>query len=232
MQGGDEGPAFAIPAVGEHHTEAEAVRHEFLDDRDRQWWLRLVHVTRLETGLRFEEAEEQREGRRLEHTVGIHRDDTIGQRVQIADVLGRDVVGGVPLFAIPSLIEAQDQRRLAQRLAQQLQPRAAQRLHRPVGMGQEMVEGLRVDRHRLPQAWQGLTTGLRQQPQVQGGELLEVPHVVEQAALRGALVVAVGHRRGGGAHAGQGNTSLCRTDSADGVPHMADEGLSAFGSDV
>src|SRR5258708_31818833 len=87
------------------------------------------------------------------------------------------------------------------------------------------MEGLRVDMHRLPQLWQRLAARLSQQTEMEGGELLEVPHVVEQAAIVGAVLVNEGHRRGGGAHAGHGDTSLQRSRPAYGVPDVTDEGL-------
>src|SRR5260221_11328889 len=86
------------------------------------------------------------------------------------------------------------------------------------------MEGLRVDMHRLPQLWQRLAARLSQQTEMEGGELLEVPHVVEQAAIVGAVLVNEGHRRGGGAHAGHGDTSLQRSRPAYGVPDVTDEG--------
>jgi hypothetical protein len=83
----------------------------------------------------LEDAEEQRKRGRAKQAVGVDRDDAVGQRVQIADVLVGGVVGRVPLLAVTGLIDAEDERRLPQRLAHQFQPPAPQRCHRPVGVG-------------------------------------------------------------------------------------------------
>jgi hypothetical protein len=85
----------------------------------------------------------------------------------------------VALSAIPGLINAQDERRLAQRLAQQSEPLGADRLHRPRGLGQKVMQRLRVSVRGRAQAGQGLAPRLGQQPQVQGAELLEMAHLVE-----------------------------------------------------
>ena len=57
---------------------------------------------------------------------------------------------------------------------------------------------------RLAQARQGLAPRLGEQAQMEGGELLEVPHIREQAALLGTVLVDEGHRRGGWADPGHG----------------------------
>jgi hypothetical protein len=116
--------------------------------------------------------------------------------VQVPDVLGGDVVGGVPVLAVARLVDAQDEGRRAYGLAQQFQPALAQRFHRPLRVGQEVVQGLRVHVDGLAQARQGLASRLGEQSQVEGGELLKVPHVVEQIAIPRALLVDEGHRRG------------------------------------
>ena len=91
-------------------------------------------------------------------------------------------------------------------------------------MGENVVQGLRVDVDRLAQARQRLAPRLGEQAEVQGRELFEVPDILEQAAIRGALLVDEGHRRGGRAHAGHGDTSFGRPYPAHGVPQMTDEG--------
>src|SRR5260221_11324720 len=70
--------------------------------------------------------------------------------------------------------------------------------------------------------------GLGQQPAVEGGERLDVPHVVKQRAIRGTILLDEGHRRGGRAHAGHGDTSFGRPYPAHGVPQMTDEGVSNY----
>jgi len=76
------------------------------DDLDGQLRLGLVDITRFEAGLGFEDTEEQRKRGGAQHAIGIDRDDPIGQRVQIANVLAGDVIGGVPLLAITRLVDA------------------------------------------------------------------------------------------------------------------------------
>jgi len=206
----------------------EAQRQQLLDELDRQLRLRLVHVARFETGLRFEEAEKQREGGGVEHAVGSDRDHAVGQAVQIADVLAGGVVGGGAFLAVAwfaRLVEAQDERGLAQRLAQQSEPLGADRLHRPLGLGQKVMERLRVGMDGRAQAGQGLAARLGQQPQVQGSELLAVAHVVEQGTILGAVLVDEGHRRGSRTHTGHGDTSCRRPHPAHRVPNMTDEQL-------
>jgi len=136
------------------------------------------------------------------------RDHAVGQGVQVADVLMGDVVGGVPLLAVPRLVQTQHEGRVPQRLAHQLQPLGAHRLHRPVGVGQAMVQRLGVSVDRRAQAWQRLVPGLGQQSEVEGGKLLKMPDVLEQVALLGALLVDEGHRRGGRAHFAHGDASF------------------------
>jgi hypothetical protein len=80
--------------------------------------------------------------------------------------------------------------------AQQLQPSLPERFYRPLGMGQEVVEGLRIGRDRLAQPRQGLAPCLGQEAQMQGSDLLKMPHVSEQVALPRAVVVDEGHRWG------------------------------------
>ena len=58
------------------------------------------------------------------------------------------------LLAVARLIDAADDRRLAQRLAQQLQALGTQRLHRPVGLGEEVMQGLRIHVRGLAQLGQ------------------------------------------------------------------------------
>ncbi len=148
--------------------------------------------------------------------------------MQIADGLAGHVVGGVPLLAVPGLVEAQDERRLAQCLAQQGEPLGADRLHRPRGLGQKVVQRLGVGVDGRAQARQGLAPRLGEQAQVQRGELLEVAHVVEQAALMGAVLVEEGHRRGSRTHTGHGAASCRRPHPAHRVPNMTDEGSGSF----
>ncbi len=152
------------------------------------------------------------------------RDHAVGQGVQVAAVLMGDVVGGVPLLAVPRLVQTQHEGRVPQRLAHQLQPLGAHRLHGPVGVGQAMVQRLGVSVDRRAQAWQRLVPGLGQPSKMHSRALLAVPHVVEQAALLGALLVDAGHRGSGWAHAGHGDTSFWRPCSAHRVPNMTNEG--------
>jgi hypothetical protein len=48
------------------------------------------------------------------------------------------------------LVEAEDERRLPQRLAQQLEPLGPQVLDRPARLGQQVVQGLRIRLDGLP----------------------------------------------------------------------------------
>ncbi len=148
---------------------------------------------RRDSGLKMRQ--EQREGGGPQHPGGVDRDDAVGQRVQIADVLGGDGVGRVPLLAVTRLVDAPDEGRLADRLAPQVEPLGSHLLHRPLRVGQDVMGGLRVYVDDLAEAWQGLASRLGQQPQVQRGELLEVPHMVEQVAIPGAILVDEAHRR-------------------------------------
>src|SRR5262249_8387538 len=109
MQRTDERPAVPVEAVGQHHAEAEPQGQQRLDHRDRQLGLGLVRVAGFEARLRFEDAAEQREGGGAQHPVGVDRDDAIGQRVQVADVLGGHVDGGVAFLAVAGLVDTQDE---------------------------------------------------------------------------------------------------------------------------
>ena len=188
------------------------------------WGVGPVDIARFEAGLGLEDAEEQRERRGAQHAVGVDRDDAVGQRVQVADVLAGHVVGGVPLLAVARLVQTHNDRPVAQCLTEQLQPLAAQRLHRPVGMREEVVQRLRVGVDRLAQTWQGLPPRLGEQAKMEGGELLEVPYVLEQTELLGTVLIDAGHRRGRRAHAGHGATSFGRHQPAHSVPKLTDEG--------
>gem|GEM_PF-4062142 len=77
-----------------------------------------------------------------------------------------------------------DEGGLAKRLAQQLQPSRPQRFHRPFGMGQKVMHGLRIGVDSLAQPRPGLATCLGQEAQMQGSELLNMPHVPAQVANR------------------------------------------------
>jgi hypothetical protein len=150
-------------------------------------------------------------------------DDPVGQRVQIADVLAGDVVGGVAFLAVAGLVEAQDERRCAQGLAQEAQPSLPEGLHRPLGMGQEVVEGLWVGVDGLAEAWQRLASRLGQEAEVQGSKLLEVPHVMEQVAIPRAVVVNESHRWGSWARLAHAEASFRWLRPADSVPNMTED---------
>ena len=153
------------------------------DDRDRQGGLGLGDIARFAAGLGFEPADEEREGRGAQHAVGVDRDDPVGQRREGTDVLAGDGVGGMAVLAVARLVEAPDERRLAHGLAEPLQSSPAGRFHRPLGIGQEVVEGLGIGMDGVAQPRQRRAPRLRQQPQGDGGELLKVPHVVQQVTL-------------------------------------------------
>jgi hypothetical protein len=78
--------------------------------------------------------EREGEGKRhpVEHALGIHRDHAIGERVHIADVLVRHIIGRMPLLAVARLVNAEEERRLAERLTQRREPAGAQRRSGPV----------------------------------------------------------------------------------------------------
>jgi hypothetical protein len=154
--------------------------------------------------------QEQRERGGAQHAAGVDRDDPVGQRLQIADVLAGDVVGGVALLAVAGLVDTEDEGRLAQCVPQQPQAALAEGFHRPLGIGQEMVERLRVQVDSLAQPRERFAPRLGQQAQVQGGELLKVPHVMEQVAIPRALLVDEAHRRGGRACLAHGDASFGR----------------------
>jgi hypothetical protein len=111
--------------------------------------------------------------------------------------VGGHVVGGVAFLAVAGLVQTQGERGHPQRLAQQRQPCGPQVRHRPRGLGQEVMQRLRVGVHRLAQPGQRLAPRLRQQAQVESGELLEVPDMVKQRANVGTVLVDAGHRWGG-----------------------------------
>jgi hypothetical protein len=90
-----------------------------------------------------------------------------------------DVVGGVPLLAVPRLVDAQDEGRVPDCLAQQLEPLGPQIRDRPLGLGQEVVQRLRVGVHGLAQPRQRLVPRFGEQAQVQRRELFKVAHVAE-----------------------------------------------------
>jgi hypothetical protein len=87
------------------------------------------------------------------------------------------------------------------------------------------MQGLRIGVHRLAQPRQGLATGLGQEAQMQGSELLKMPHVPEQVALPRAVVVDEGHRWGSWARLAHADASFRRLRPADSVPNMTEEGL-------
>ena len=105
MQRAGELPALPVEAVGQDDAEAKAQRHQLFDDGDGQVRLALGDIALLEAGPGLEDAEEQRKGRRAEHAIGVDRDDAVGERVQVADVLVGGVVGGVPLLAVAGLVD-------------------------------------------------------------------------------------------------------------------------------
>ncbi len=112
----------------------EALRRQLLNELHGQLRLALVDVTWLEAAARLEEAEGERKGDGVAHTVGVDRDDPVGQRVHVANVLVGGVVGRLAFLAVPRLVNAADEGALPQRLARQLQPHRTHRLHRPVGL--------------------------------------------------------------------------------------------------
>jgi hypothetical protein len=60
---------------------------------------------------------------------------------------------------------------------------------------------------------------------MQGGELLEVPHILKQRPKVLAVLVNKGHRRGGRTRPSHGETSFIQEVSpALGVPNMTEEG--------
>ena len=122
----------------------EAQGDQLLDQGDGEVRFALVEVARLQAARGLKIAEEQGERRRAEHAVGVDRDHAVGQGVQIANGLVGDVVGGLALLAIAGLVETEDEGGLTQRLTGQFQPHGAQRLHRPVGVGEEMVQRLGI----------------------------------------------------------------------------------------
>jgi hypothetical protein len=67
-------------------------------------------------------------------------------------------------------------------------------------------------------------SGLGQQAQVQRGELLKMPDVVEQRSIPRALLVDEAHRRGGWARLTHRMASFQKPFPANGVPNMTDEG--------
>jgi hypothetical protein len=156
MQRADELRALAIEAVGQHDAEREPAGEQVLDDFNGQLGLGLVDIVRLETLSWLKDAEEEGEGRGGEQPVGVDRDDAIGQRLEVANVLVGDVVGGVALLAVPGLVEAQDERRRPQRLVQPVQPLRPQVCNRPFGVGEEVVQRLGVGVYRLAQPRQRL----------------------------------------------------------------------------
>src|SRR5260221_7650579 len=109
MQRRDEVVALAVQAVGQYHTEVEALRRQLLNELDGQLRLALVDVARLEAAAWLVEAESQGKGDGVEHTVGIDRDDAVGQRVHVANVLAGGVVGRLAFLAITGLVDTQDE---------------------------------------------------------------------------------------------------------------------------
>ncbi|GEM_PF-5093180 len=152
MQRGDELPALAVEAIGEHDTEVEALRRQLLNQLNRELGLTLVDVIWLEAALGFVEAEGQREGHGVQHPIGIDGDDAIGEAVDVPNILAGGVVGGLPFLAVAGLVNTEDERPLTQRLARDLQARSPRVLSGSVGVRQEVVEGLRVGLGRLGEA--------------------------------------------------------------------------------
>jgi hypothetical protein len=91
-----------------------------------------------------------------------------------------DVVGGVSLLAVAPLVQAEDKRSSDQRRPQHLQALGTERLHRLLGVGQEIVQRLGVGLCHLDQARQQLAFRFHEQAEAQRGELPEVPQVREQ----------------------------------------------------
>jgi anti-sigma factor RsiW len=107
---------------------------------------------------------------------------------------GRHVVRAVALLAVAGRLATADAGRLAQRLAQQPQARAAQRLHRPLGFSQEVLGRLRVGVDGRAEAGQGLAPRLGQQPHMPGRALLAMPYVRKQRTLLAAVLINARHR--------------------------------------
>jgi hypothetical protein len=151
---------------------------QLLDQGQGQLRLGLEAVTGLEARLGFVEGKSEGKGDLVQHPIGIDRDQALLHSMQPSQVLGRRIVGGVPLLAVAGLINTEHQGPPNQSLTGELQPNGAQLLHRPFGVGQEMMQRLMVALHGLGQARQRLALRLRQHPQFQLGELLEMAHVV------------------------------------------------------
>ena len=132
--------------------------------------------------------------------------------MHIANVLAGGVVGGLALLAIAGLVNAQNERPLPQRLAGELQADRPQRLHRPVGVGDEMVQRLRIRFRRLGQSRQGLAFGLGDQAQLEVGELFKLPDVGKDRAVVGAVVIDKGDGGGGFSRLGHGVVSFLLDD--------------------
>jgi hypothetical protein len=143
--------ALAGEAVGQHHVERDPVGEQVLVECNGHRRPGLGASARCEARLGRDDAEEQGAGRGPEQPRRMDHDPPSGQRLEIAARLVRDVVGRMPLRAVPGLVKAQDERRRPDGLAPQLQSLGQHVFHRPRGVSQEMLQRLGGGVHGLAQ---------------------------------------------------------------------------------
>ena len=112
--------------------------------------------------------------------------------MHVANVLAGGVVGDLAFLAIAGLVNTQHDRALPQGAAGELQAHRPQCFHRPVGIGNEMVQRLRIRFRGLGQPRQRLAFGLCHQAELKVGELFKLPDVGKDRAVVGAVVVDEG----------------------------------------
>jgi hypothetical protein len=91
-----------------------------------------------------------------EETIGANGDDATVDRAEVADVLAGDVVGGLALLQVASLVDDEHEGPPTKGLAGQLQALLAQLVQAPGGVGDEVVKCLWVCTDAMADSWQRL----------------------------------------------------------------------------
>jgi hypothetical protein len=122
FQRADERAALPIDTVSQHHLKLEPPTLQFLNDLDSQFRLGLGSILWLQARMWLVHLEEQWEGDLIQDPIRIHRHHPVGQLPDVANVLGRHVIGGFAFFAVARLVDAQDEGSSGYHLLQFRQP--------------------------------------------------------------------------------------------------------------
>ncbi len=131
----------------------------------------------------------------------------------VANVLGRHIIGRFPFLAISRLVNAQRKRSACQRLLQLGQPSGSQILHLPWSIRDKMVQCLRIAlANYFRNGWQGLAFDLGKHPDLNLLEVFKAPHVREHIFVELAIFVDKGHGRSGWSRLGHDCSPLFSTE--------------------